>query len=391
MKSKRNMDALDLTAFFNGLVFFAPVSLLVRTGAGVTLERFFLLQALLSASVFLLELPGGRLTDRIGYKATLLLYQVLLLLARLCLLAAYTARSWPLFVLEAVVEGAALSFASGTQSAYIYLAYPPERYASKSAHLANCSTLGFFVSTAAYALLYTLGGIELLLWGTAASHLAALTACLRIPREAERPQPRPARSGAGPDCRRLLRTGRVAGLVLALAGLNIGRILINFFYAEKLRQCGIGETWLTAIILGYSAVELPAEWLLAHTRRARYSRLLALFFVLSGAALAALGALRAPALVVLCMLALPFALDVPSYLLGELQNHVVDDAGRQDSRAECLSLFNMGVNFSEVFFLLGSSAVSGAGSACCFALLGAFMAGAGALCFVKRDEIVFSE
>ena len=35
---------------------------------------------------------------------------------------------------------------------------------------------------------------------------------------------------------------------MILAALNIGRILINFFYAEKLQLCGINETWLAAII-----------------------------------------------------------------------------------------------------------------------------------------------
>ena len=42
------MDSYDAVSFFNGLVFFAPVSLLVRTQAGVSQSMFFLLQALLS-------------------------------------------------------------------------------------------------------------------------------------------------------------------------------------------------------------------------------------------------------------------------------------------------------------------------------------------------------
>ena len=49
------IDSYDAVSFFNGLVFFAPVSLLVRTQAGVSQSMFFLLQALLSAITFLGE------------------------------------------------------------------------------------------------------------------------------------------------------------------------------------------------------------------------------------------------------------------------------------------------------------------------------------------------
>ena len=44
---------------FGGLVFFAPVALLVRTQAGISEGQFFLLQVLLSAVIALGELPTG--------------------------------------------------------------------------------------------------------------------------------------------------------------------------------------------------------------------------------------------------------------------------------------------------------------------------------------------
>ena len=64
-------DGLDLLSFCDGLVFFAPVALLVRTTAGVSAGQFFLLQALIAAAALLGELPCGRLTDRIGYRSTI--------------------------------------------------------------------------------------------------------------------------------------------------------------------------------------------------------------------------------------------------------------------------------------------------------------------------------
>ena len=114
---KLKFDSYDGVCFLNGLVFFAPVALLVRTQAGVSEHIFFLLQALLSGVIFLGEIPTGFITDKIGYRKSLIWAQVLLFGARSLLLAAFVSRSLALFVVEAVVEGIAACFTSGTGSA----------------------------------------------------------------------------------------------------------------------------------------------------------------------------------------------------------------------------------------------------------------------------------
>ncbi len=121
----RPLDGLDVMSFCDGLVFFAPVSLLVRTTAGVSVGQFFLLQVVLSAVNLATELPAGRLTDRIGYRNTIVLSEGLLLLARGLLLAAFLGRSLPLFALEAAVEGLAVSFSIGWVGD-VTTAFPPK-------------------------------------------------------------------------------------------------------------------------------------------------------------------------------------------------------------------------------------------------------------------------
>lgn len=78
------------------------------------------------------EVPFGHITDKIGYKNSLILYQALLLIARALLFAAFLSRSLLLFVVEAVVEGAAFCFASGTSSAYLYELHGEEGYLAKA-------------------------------------------------------------------------------------------------------------------------------------------------------------------------------------------------------------------------------------------------------------------
>ena len=64
LSAGRLPDGLDLVSFFDGLVFFAPVALLVRTTAGVSDGQFFLLQAVISAASLAGELPCGRQIGR---------------------------------------------------------------------------------------------------------------------------------------------------------------------------------------------------------------------------------------------------------------------------------------------------------------------------------------
>ncbi len=71
---------------------------------------FFVMQAVLSLTVFLFEIPTGMLTDRIGYKNTMVLAQGIVVLARGLMALAYLTGSLGLFVVEAVAEGFAACF-----------------------------------------------------------------------------------------------------------------------------------------------------------------------------------------------------------------------------------------------------------------------------------------
>lgn len=98
----KKFDNYDGVCFFNGLIFYAPVALLIRTQAGVSNATFFMLQALLSLTVFVGEIPTGFITDKIGYKKSIISAQITMLLSRITLLLAFAFHSIWLFVLEAV-------------------------------------------------------------------------------------------------------------------------------------------------------------------------------------------------------------------------------------------------------------------------------------------------
>lgn len=307
MKTKKlHMDPLDLTALCNGLVFFAPVALLVRSTAGVSTEQFFVLQALLSAVVLAAEVPSGWLTDRIGCQRTLVLYQ-----------------------------------------------------------------------------LTNLGAKGLLLGATTVVSALGAAAAFRLQPEPPCPAAQLDRRPRGLGLGELLRTGPVAALMLLLAALSMGRLLVNFFYVEKLTACGLPESWMGPLILGYAGLELLCPRILG---RIRQGRGLVGALILSGMVLGLLGLSLPRWGTVALMLVLPLLLDLASCLLDQAENDQIDRLGRQEQRAELLSLFNMGVNLLEMAFLLGSSAVSALGSGVCFGVVGIGLAAAGLVCAVPQIQ-----
>lgn len=273
------IDSYDAVSFFNGLVFFAPVSLLVRTQAGVSQSMFFLLQALLSAITFLGEIPTGFLTDRIGYKRSLVLSQGLLLLARFLLFVGFICKSSTLFAVEVIVEGLSYCFVSGTDSAYVYEVYGTKNYLSKMAHASNCGTAGFFISTVGYVVIYHVFGIEGLLLSTIATGMAAAFFSFKLKKEpskvigqkeilnttAEQIKNRQSNHKNMENCHPLkqlfstMKHPKALLFAVTLSVFQVSWLLINFFYAGKLEKCGISVEWMSAVILGYSAVEMLAE------------------------------------------------------------------------------------------------------------------------------------
>lgn len=368
------MDAYDGMSLCGGLVFFAPVALLVRTQAGISETQFFLLQALLSGIIALGELPTGHLTDRMGYRRSLILAQLLLLAARGLLLAAFLLRSLPLFVADALVEGISACLSSGTASAYLYALYGESDYLPKAAHAANFGTAGFLLSTAAYALLYRYFGLTGLLAATVLAGAAGLVCSLFLRREprAAVPEHR-SQSTMWGQLGKIFRDRQALLLTALLSMFSVAWLLVNFFYAEKLADCGIPLTWLSAIIITYSAGQMLAEPIIRLCAGKSRSRLTAIFCLLCGGGLAAFGWLRTPWAAVPLMVLLPLLLDLASFYLEERQNHLIDRLDADRDRAAALSAMNIGVNLAEIASLFASSLLAALGIGWCFALCGGLL------------------
>lgn len=377
-----HIDNLEIMAFMNGLVFFAPVALLVRTKAGLSLEQFFLLQAILSAVIFVLEIPTGMFTDRIGYRNTLILSEVTLFFARVLILTAFFSGDFRVFLAEAFVEGVSVCLSSGTMSAYLYQQYDDKEYVVKNARIGNFGTAGFIVSTITYAVIYGMAGLKGLLIATVLSSAAGAVSSLGIKEERHLAKQDAEEKETGSRIGKIGMNLQNVMIVVILACISVSFILINFFYVDKLQALGIREEWMTVIILGYSAIELLSEKLLERIDERNHLLTFMLGFLLVGAMMVLFGTVNEILIVIPIMLLLPLAVIVPAYIFDKIENNVIDASGLQKSRAEVLSIYNMGVNFVEILFLFTSAYISRAGISLSFLLTGVIMGMMGVTGFI---------
>lgn len=360
----KKIGKLEIIEFLNGLVFYSPVSLLVRTQAGVSMSEFFILQAILSFVILSFEIPTGMLTDKIGYKNSLALSQILLLLSRTLLLTAFLSQSFIIFVIEAVVEGISSCFLSGTNSAYLYNICDEDEFLTRSAKIANFGTAGFIISTVSYVLIYHYMGITGLIVATMIACLLACPLSFMLPKE----------SMVISETKQEERTVvffkdiNIILLILFSAAFSIGGIVISFFYVDKLMNLGISEEWMSLIIILYSLCQMLAEKILDSLNKQKYRLLLLLSSLLAGALMFVFAVSNNAVIILTVMVIMPLLMDLPMYVESEIINNYIDKSHRQDRRATILSVMNMGGNILEVIFLLASAFIANIGLSFCFIL-----------------------
>lgn len=360
MKQIWKLEAVEL---LNGLVFFSPVSLLVRTMAGISLSEFFVLQAILSFVILIFEIPTGALTDKIGYRNSIILSQVLLFFSRGILFVSYVTGNFWIFVIEAFIEGISACFMSGTKNAYLYSNCEESEYASLLAKVTNFGTAGFIISTITYVFLYNIGGIEALLVATIIACALAIPFTFILAKEEEIQSKEKSIKIRTSD---FFKDRVVVAVVLFTAVLSICGLVINFFYVDRLIEIGINERWMSLIIIVYSLFQMLAERILNAVSEKKYNLLMLLCSVAVGGMMTIFALSNAKYLIVAIMVIMPLFLDIPIYIQDELINSYIDKHEQQERRATILSVINMSGNILEIVFLLASAYIAGLGISLCY-------------------------
>ncbi|WP_288868711.1 MFS transporter [uncultured Parvimonas sp.] len=330
--------------FFSSLVFYAPVALLIRTSRGVSISEFFILQAILSFGIFIFEIPFGMITDKIGYKNSIIISHFSMLLARIILLFSF---SFEFFVLESILEAVGFAFASGTIIGYEYEIIGEENFAVESSILGNYSTVGFIVSTISFYFMNKYFGQNFLIIFTIISTFISFLFTLFLEKE----------KGFEKDDTKLNFKSILNKYLIIFMVFNgmisITFILINFFYVVILQNINLSENYMTFVILLYSVIGLLSPKIIKMFGEVKLKRNLFIFLTMSSVLLMSLILIK-NIFVILPMIFLPMLIGIVETYFSKVENRYVDSLNDKN-RATILSTFSMGANVVDFGFLFVSS------------------------------------
>ena len=235
---RKNVRLLEVIGFLQGMVFYASIAALYRRACGLTVFQITLIEGVSAAAAMLLELPWGRLAERIGYRRAMILSNGLYFASKLVF---WRAESFAAFLLERLILAAALAGLSGVDMSVLYLSDEKEKAQHNAGVYTACGQAGLLLSGAVYALLPE-GAYRLSALMTAAVYGAAWALTFRL-KEVRPPE-------AGPEERAslktLLRHFAVPGMAcLAISGAVFGE------------GCRCAAVWLAQ--LQYARCGLPAR------------------------------------------------------------------------------------------------------------------------------------
>ena len=331
--------------FFSALVFYAPVALFIRTSRGLSISEFFILQAILSFFIFIFEIPFGMITDKIGYKNSIVISHFSMLLARIILLFSFC---FEFFVLESILEAVSIAFESGTISGYEYEIIGEENFAEKTSVLGNYSTIGFIISTISFYFINNYFGQNFLIIFTIISTFISFLFTLFFENNVEKDDNKF-------RFKSILNTKLIVFMIFN-GIISITFILINFFYVVILQNIKLSENYMTFIILLYSAVGLLSPKIIKIFGETKLKRNLFIFLSASSILFISLISIK-NIFVIIPMCCLPMLIGVIEIYFLKVENQYVDKLNEKN-RATILSTFSMGANFVDVVFLLLSSKLS---------------------------------
>jgi MFS family permease len=117
-RNNRNIYIFYAIALLQGMVFYGPIATLYRQAQGLSVFDITIIESISLVVMITLEVPWGYLADRIGYKRTILICNILYFISKIVF---WKADGFVLFLAERLILSVVLSGLSGCDSAYLYL------------------------------------------------------------------------------------------------------------------------------------------------------------------------------------------------------------------------------------------------------------------------------
>ena len=115
---KRNLVFMYSISFFQGMVFYSSIATLYRQAAGISIFQITMIESISLVLSFAFEIPWGVLADRIGYKRTMIVCNILFFISKIIF---WKSQNFADFLLERVILAIVVSGISGVDTSILYL------------------------------------------------------------------------------------------------------------------------------------------------------------------------------------------------------------------------------------------------------------------------------
>lgn len=149
---KRNKYIFYILAFLQGLVFYSSIATLYRTTNGITLLEMGIIEGFMSLFVILFEIPFGIISDRIGYKKTMIISNCIYFLSKVVF---YFANGFTMFLLERFLLALAVSGLSGCDSSLLYLSVDKDEATSVFGKQSMFGVIGMVFASISFSLFFS--------------------------------------------------------------------------------------------------------------------------------------------------------------------------------------------------------------------------------------------
>lgn len=147
---KRNIPLMYAVGLTQGMVFYGPVATLYRQAQGVTVFEITLIESISMLLCILLEIPWGMVADRIGYKKTMVLSNLIFFASKLIF---WQATSFAGFLAERILLSFAVSGLSGVDTNLLYLSCPKPSRQRVLGIYNSLGMAGLLIATVVFTLL----------------------------------------------------------------------------------------------------------------------------------------------------------------------------------------------------------------------------------------------
>ena len=302
-----NIRWLVISRFFADLFFNSTTIVVFQHQRGLDFTQMFLMESIISATVWLADIPTGALADRFGYRHLILVGRLLYIVGGIIFLFAY---GFWLFAFSNVLAGLSIACISGCESAMVYKSVPAEKREQASSAFAllyAASNAGFFVGLLTGSFIGAYSPTLAVAASTIPAVLALLTA-LRIRNEPAQDTTEVHKTVV--SMRTLLKSAvTIIRAQPALVGLSFfdtaAFAFVNaiFWYNQPyLAEVGIAIVWFGPIMATAMGLKILVGLRLPYTQSrlgVRFTLLLSCF--IPGVAYVLLAIVHAPLLIMLCI------------------------------------------------------------------------------------------